>query len=602
MSSRAASSRKRLAPGDTSRAPPSKGFFSRSKATPTPAPPLRIPDKRSATPSKGPSSLTPNGVSASADPYHLNLYANSDATINSESSRAGSFGQASPSGAMLYHSPYNMSRDSEEFVSHQTIRLNGLPRGNGGLEDYGGGLTYIEASYQPPPPMLASYQPPPPSHSVPINDTPDFHRKPTHVILPNDASAEAAPRTHNFVPSALSSPAQSSRSLRRSSPTPTELPTYSLVHETSRFGSNRNGQANYEFPSRDFAPPVSRTGYHQQYDSQVYAAPPPRPQRFTPSPLHIPEFPTPPSTAPLSGEHDFRQPWLRGISAGSPSSSGSSNSERVFSPSVSSIRYPDSTTSGSSDSSGTTSPVPSTAPASASSQSFVFPGSRSIARPKASSKVVNGKVKLGGKSRARDDSDAASPISPPPRSIVNNGETQGNGHATIRLEPSSAVSDGSGGRSPVASVKSTTSSTAPPKQIYPMGRSRAQPSKAPKIKPPKPPSTNGDDDQNKRTKKFMGLLKRKKNAKVETAYDTQSISQSSGSSDASSSRYAASEMLPTPSSTPSAQDYESRETSFAHQQSRERANRVKSRLGEYPLDHYDSVLLDKYVHFRGICV
>ena len=98
----------------------------------------------------------------------------------------------------------------------------------------------------------------------------------------------------------------------------------------------------------------------------------------------------------------------------------------------------------------------------------------------------------------------------------------------------------------------------------------------------------------------MGLLKRKKNVKAETTYDTQSISQSSGSSDASSSRYTASEMLPTPSSTPSAQDYESQETSFAHQQSRERANRVKSRLGEYPLDHYDSVLLDKYVHFHGI--
>lgn len=606
MSSRTAAARKRLAPGDTSRPSPSKGFFSRSKPTPVSSSPLRIPDKRSATPSKGPNTLNFDGNSPSADPYHLNLYANSDATINSESSRAASFGQASPPGAMLYQSPYNMSRDSE--VSHQTIRLNGRSRGNGGPDDYGEGLTYIEASYQPPPPMLGSYQPPPPSHSVPINDTTDFHRKPTHAILPNDDPAQAAPRTHNFsFPSPLSSPAESSRSLRRSSPTPTELPTYSSVHETSRFAaSNRNGQANYEYPSRDPTPPVSRNGYHQRYDSQVaYAVPPPRPHRFTPSPLHIPDFPTPPSTAPLSGEQDFRQPWLRGIGgSSSPSSSGSSNSERNLSPSLSSVRYPDSTTSGSSDSSGTRSPVPNSAPASASAQSFIFPGSRSVARPKPSSKIINGKAKLDSKSRARGDSDAASSTSAPSRPIVNTSEIQGNEHATTYLEPSSAHSDGSGAsRSPVASVKSADSATVPPKGVYPMGRSRAHPSKGPKIKPPKPPSSSiGEGDQNTRSKKFMGLLKRKKNAKTEPSYDTQSISQSSGSSDASGSNYAASEMLPTPSSTPSAQDYQSQETSFAHQQSRERATRVKSRLGEYPLDPYDSVLLDKCVHSHNISV
>ncbi|KJA13673.1 hypothetical protein HYPSUDRAFT_209347 [Hypholoma sublateritium FD-334 SS-4] len=607
MSSRTAAARKRLAPGDTSRPSPSKGFFSRSKPTPVSSSPLRIPDKRSATPSKGPNSLNFDGNSPSADPYHLNLYANSDATINSESSRAASFGQASPPGAMLYQAPYNMSRDSQEFVSHQTIRLNGRSRGNGGPDDYGEGLTYIEASYQPPPPMLGSYQPPPPSHSVPINDTTDFHRKPTHAILPNDLPAQAAPRTHNFsLPSPLSSPAPSSRSLRRSSPTPTELPTYSSVHETSRFASNRNGQASYEFPSRDFAQPASRNGYHPRYDSQIaHAAPPPRPQRFTPSPLHIPDFPSPPSTAPLPGGHDFRQPWLRGTGgSGAPSSSGSSSSERNLSPSLSSIRYPDSTTSGSSDSSGTRSPVPNAAPPSASAQSFVFPGSRSVARPKASSKIVNGKAKLDGKSRARGDSDASNSTSAPARPIVNTNDIQGNGHAIMHPEPSSALSDGSGAsRSPVASVKSTNSSMGPPKAVYPMGRSRAQPSKGPKIKPPKPLSSISEGDQNKRAKKFMGLLKRKKNTKNEPSYDTQSISQSSGSSKASgSSNYAASEMLPTPSSTPSAQDYRSQETSFAHQQSRERATRVKSRLGEYPLDPYDSVLLDNDRHTGELLV
>ncbi|KJA14355.1 hypothetical protein HYPSUDRAFT_208777 [Hypholoma sublateritium FD-334 SS-4] len=211
-----------------------------------------------------------------------------------------------------------MTRQVPLFVG--LLDLEGA-RAHAGLDDCGGGgsVTYIEALYQPPPPMLGSYQPPPPpSRSAPI-DSNTNDRNPAR-------------------PSPLASPAQSARLLQRSSPAPTEPPTYSSVHETPLSVSALGARfAPSSARAHDFPAPSPAAGnqqhqqhqQHQAYDHEdqaydhedqaydqhhqhhqgptpthdprahahTYATPPPEPLR--PALLHIPDAEFPPV-------HDFR--------------------------------------------------------------------------------------------------------------------------------------------------------------------------------------------------------------------------------------------------------------------------------------------------------
>ena len=141
-----------------------------------------------------------------------------------------------PASSQMYPSPPH-----EDFHPRQVIRLEYSPRENGQNNYYGSSAasTYVEASYQPPPPVQASYQPPPSPHilrnnarrglPVPEKAPRAFPAKNTLTTLPLPPSypppvPSPTRAISHFLPSPSTSPPQPASP---SSPTSTELPDYS---------------------------------------------------------------------------------------------------------------------------------------------------------------------------------------------------------------------------------------------------------------------------------------------------------------------------------------------------------------------------------------
>jgi hypothetical protein len=258
-------------------------------------------------------------------------------------------------------------------------------------------------------------------------------------------------------------------------------------------------------------------------------------------------------TGTASPTDNERKPWYLGC--GNGSSAPSSPVRNTFQPPAPSPQTPESTSGSSNSSSGGTSNV--------FARTFVYPGSRSVARPKSLPKI-----KPQSKSQRRKDSIGKSPTSEFPHAIPPLSTAQ----SSARPPNSSTIAlPSSGSANPMnvlpgfpntmyaeTSALSEESGTArarkmsgPSGNIYflPVGGSRAQPkpvqsgSKSPRLG--KFPGSAGSGEGEEKRAGFMSkLLKKKTKATIE---------------------------------------------------SREQAKCTKSRIGSYPLDPYDSVLLDKYV-------
>ncbi|KAH9479830.1 hypothetical protein JR316_0008425 [Psilocybe cubensis] len=660
MSSRAAASRKRITNSEEKEKRPSstKSFFSRSKnkSSASPPSPLNFP------PSVPPAPFSQDGRHGSPQrsPYHSEVElvtpdrhharrnsANADRLRDTSFHIPNSNGVRKMSSATMAVSTRGYpSPPIEEF---QAIRLSPYQSHE---DAYGIGqpkVSYIEASYQPPPPIQASYQPPPPVQSTPVNgqrNLPNLPGKNTAHLssfrYPEPPSYPPSVPTSTITipvspatspgPSSVSHPAPSSRN---HSPTPT-LPTYSSSQLP--YGSSHINRPNLQVSIHNS--PLSsniREEYAQYNDVHAYPSPPPsQSARLGPSPVHIPISLRPESTT--SSIDMERRPWNRGTGSYSPITSPQPQAGMQVFPPQSTLLAPSSrfgppSISGSSDSSGQSSSKKSTG---APPGGFVFPGSRSTARPKVSKKTNSPviKVKSKGKTRSQKGSDgeAHSPLPvpdihslPPPPPLQEQrtsspvSHLSGNTRPVVmtwrddsvfeasssfsddsdqpRLRKSTKGSDTSSNSGKPAPITQTDGS--PTAYVFPGSRSRAHPSKPPiSVRRSRKTSSNTDDGSVAERSKFMGILLKKKKKKYKDAESSIGTSTMSSGSELDtdstrsppSSSYSQSVHQEPP---PPVEDYQE---NLHQDHNMERAARIKSRIGQYPLDPYDSVLLDNDRH------
>ena len=129
-----------------------------------------------------------------------------------------------------------------------------------------------------------------------------------------------------------------------------------------------------------------------------------------------------------------------------------------------------------------------------------------------------------------------------------------------------------------------------PVYVFPVGRSRAQPkvvSNGSKGQRKFSGSAASNENEGKRTG-FMSKLLKKKTKAPKSPDGSNTIPTSSPVEPEPPKEVAA------PANGNNPERYQATQAA-AREESREQAKRVKSRLGNYPLDPYDSVLLDKYV-------
>lgn len=212
-------------------------------------------------------------------------------------------------------------------------------------------------------------------------------------------------------------------------------------------------------------------------------------------------------------------------------------------------------------------------PAPPPSPNFVFPGSRSVARPKASSKI-NLQLKFGSKSRLRSGKDRESTSHSLDVSSQNSQATfeteflqvpvQSN-HPDAFPQENSAVLSVDQKRKIESSVHNVPKETF----VFPTSRSRAQP----KLKPSKPFRSPRDVNQPEGQSRFMGMFK-KKNAKAPNLEPNGIVSESIVHDI-------------------SREGHISSDKNYSFSGHQEQRKRTKLRSGSYPLDPYNSVLLDQ---------
>ncbi|KIM38315.1 hypothetical protein M413DRAFT_12796 [Hebeloma cylindrosporum] len=520
-----------------------------------------------------------------------------------------------PSSSHIYPSPPN-----EDFhPPRQVIRLEYSPHENGQTPYYGvqsSTASYVEASYQPPPPVQASYQPPP-SPQVLRSDARRALPVPGKTARSSSAKVLAAfppppsypppspSATHaisRFLPSPAISPPHSTSPLqppsRSHSPTSTELPDYSSARIP--YSSVQIARPPLQIAINNTSPArPARPEYAQYLETTSYPSPPiSRPPQATSSLLHIPDPPVHhlSSSAPTDNE---RKPWYSGRGNGLSAPSSPARNAFYSKPSP-----------GSSGSSDAQSPTSDGGP-SLLSPNFVFPGSRSVARPKASLKIES-----RSKSQSRKDTAIRSPISDFPHAIpplptglpspttVHSGDSTNPMNVlpgfpdTTYSETSSLFSNESG----IARARkvSGSSGNTSPVYIFPVGRSRAQPKLVPNgSKGQRSGKSSGGagngESEGKRTG-FMGMLRKKKKSKVPKLIDGSSTNSSGSSVESESTKETIA-----PANVTKPENYQVMQATM-HEESREQAKRAKSRIGSYPLDPYDSVLLDNDRHTGELLV
>ena len=606
-----------------------KGLFSRSKSTQAHRPsidstPLHSsqaspsnntqPITRSITnrdPRTLSQSLTTLDLSASYVPMERsrNAYTPQPNLPSEKSMVSGT--QLNPSSLDAYPSPSH-----EGFAPPgQVIRLECSPRENGQIyhNDFQQSAApyLIEASYQPPPPIHATYQPPPPQTNR--NNAPrplPIPGKGARALPALDAhppsypppAPQPAPPTHTisrFLPSPPTSPpnsTSSSQSFYRShSPASTELPDYSSGRVSYSPVPSRRRPLQIPINSTS-SPSVDRPEYDQHSKTTFYQSPSTaQPPRGASPSVRVPDSPIHYTNISVSTDNGSN---LGHSGRGNRSSVASSPRRNGFHLPASFLAP-----SGSSDSSGGKSSISSGVP-NVSSTPFVFPGSRSVARPKALPKIKAPRKPWRwrdsiGKSPLSEAPHFVPPVvtapSPPtlPNPSMSTIASAGSSNPKDGLpkfpdmtyyETSSVFSDES------RQTSTTSSNNASRVYIYPVGRSRAQPKLVPRgskgqLVRKLSGAVSGGETEGKRTG-FMGMLLKKKT----NAPKSVDGSMSTGSSVKSEPTKGAI----TPANGTKPESYRVMQTT-THEESREQAKRTKSRIGSYPLDPYDSVLLDKYV-------
>ena len=611
MSSRAAL--KRLVP--EKRSSLAKGFFSRSKtSTTSPQPELvRLSQPSSLllpkvnSPPKTAVIPVLNLFYSPLDPASQYFSLNNEAGVMMEQVVSGPpVGEAR---ALSYpppsHEDYFMSHISQSnlgtalghAVPSYQIRVEGPT---------GAGAAFIEASYQPPP--RANRQRQPSTTSIPF-DLPNFEALaafPSPPAYPPPVPSPPRP-PYLGLPSPTNSP-QPSASFHHAShgsPTPTDHPKY-LTPPGSQI-TPQISQPPLQLTIQNSALTSSIRAEHQQYLTPPYPSPPSEadsPHRLPPVQT-LRESPSNErlSTAAVDGE---KKPWYRQLSSSPPS--------RAVSPSRTSPRFrpPESIASESSGSSGRKTPSavePPTTPA------FVFPGSRSVARPKVSNKSGTPLIKIKGraKSRKRKDSDVSnnSPthstfpetittsiiLPSAPTSNLNNHsipvqhvDVAGSFVSQPDPETASAFSDNSSTPSSRQRKNTTVNVSSGPTNgafVYPNSRSRGAPRRPPiKVKSLTQKHSAGNfadsvDDGGERIR-FMGILIKKKKEKDLDSSGSRAHSSDSDFSGENNALYGGTTSID-----------DDVKNGMRYEEIREQARRIKSRIGSYPLDPYDSVLLDK---------
>ena len=420
-----------------------------------------------------------------------------------------------------------------------------------------------------------------------------------------------SPGVHSLNPI---SPATGSFLYGPNSPTPPEYPPASMNKHSDHLAasyvqrspsirrSNRHSLAPSDLPeyrstySSDSHIPVPITNKPTRRDNQYPRYQPPFTSRSGPPSPHAQLAAL--SIPPLRNES--RLPYAYLPSAPNSLNHSSSGSNRSSNRS-SHERYMDSASlSGYSGYSGLSSSSPSTPtsngtwqpPAPPPSPNFFFPGSRSVARPRVTSKITISQLKKRrSKSRlraARSQTSLISPISPSvdhtafetsPVSPVVQTPIQSS-HPDIRSDESAFVHSDDYKRKVPPSVPK-----APPENfVFPTARSRAQPkisSKPRSSKSSSYPSKSKDDNSGR--SRIIGALFKKKN-KGKTPNITPISNRYTKLSDPVVSP------VEHPTHPGKRISEESSQESTVHQ---ERTRKLKSRTRSYPLDPYDSVLLDK---------
>ncbi|PPQ65693.1 hypothetical protein CVT24_012110 [Panaeolus cyanescens] len=589
MSSRTAAGRRRLISTEDSRPPlsASKGLFFKSKSSQSPAasypsPPLQ----NSNLPPTKPRNADSSARHKQQPHYNEDIHAQQHLATRTETYPSHHHG----SGDSAYQSPLDQQQPNFESS----------------------GAKYIEASYQPPPPQFlnggrsnvvklsqeANIQ----SRVVAFAGPPRFPppTPPSRPAAFSQRSANYGASDHLFQPSSITLPTSSGWE------TPSHL----------------TEQSTYSGPPIPYATPQLRpylqvttsSPSHPNREVSIYPSPPLTHARLSPSPLHALESPT----VEMHSSHPDLRSWYQTAHDNmSTSSVPSFSSTSSMGPRYQNARRMAPTESIYSDSSGSSArSTPTGQNPEASATAFVFPGSRSTARPKVSKKTGSPKIKMAHRSKSRTKN--PSPLGEVAPSLQSSSSVHSSdmsvgsprkGRAPAGSRVSSTGSDSAGNHSGGRSVtnegsqagSSRSTPSEPPAFVFPSSRSRAQPSKALKSVEKKQKRELAENSGNKerageKKKKFLGLLKKKSKQPMPS-----SPSIASGQDDRQSSSgvsYSLDETtthVPSPTTSDHQQQYEESQV-VLQMESRERARRMKSRIGSYPLDPYDSVLLDNDRH------
>ena len=581
MSSRAAAGRKRLQPlqdpPPTSYKTPAKGLFSRAKRT-VPSSPSKSQEVTASQTSAGSSSWP----YPQSDPFHSENTRDYPSREFSVPRKRGDSAAplASPRHDVRYRRPATSPGNglSEKAISSQFP----FPPSN----DFG----LLEATYQPPPPSKNSRVSAARAHSRPLqiqpagpvpiysNDSPTLSE--VHLESPSNSS----------IPQSL---------LLQPSPPFTELPAYAPISPNIPLGRptlqiDATNLYSTNMRSDNGSP---ATGWGSD-PSLLFPSPPSSNPRYSPSRSRL-ESPSLPSL--LISQDDRNSDQQLSNSGGAPSLHTFGQSRRAnASDSAISTRSGDSSKS-------PVSFVESPKTSKTSSPTFIFPVSRSLARPKSTPKLNGQKANIR---HFRRDSfgQTLSPISPtssqsptnnyPPRTQrVSMSSSSSQSVISSRMESSSlgsfSQSDNVRGQlSPTPAV--VPESPAP--FFYPSARTRAHPGMrpAPKFKF-KTQTRKRTDDADHRSR-FMGIPFKKKSKPVTPTspltFEPLSVSAYSPSEGHTITEDRSSLGTRSQDSQPEEYIVVQNQASDLEQKA-ERDRRIKSRIGNYPLDPYDSVLLDK---------
>jgi hypothetical protein len=412
-----------------------------------------------------------------------------------------------------------------------------------------------------PPPPSPRYSPPNPVSPA----TESISYVPDLPILPKYPPSSLTKHFDHLAPSAFPhsphsphSPSYVRRSNRHSL-TPSELPEYRSIYSSHMDGHSPAADSTWRDDDDQYRS-------HQHPSASTSKSSPPGQQLAALS---------------IKTENRLLSPYSPGaqnsINHSSTGSSGSSHERPRDSASLSSY-------------SGLSSPSPSTPtsngtwlpPAPPPSPNFFFPGSRSVARPRVSSKITNSEFKKRrSQSKLRTGRSQISPTSSVSPSFevspVSPIVPMPNHSGTWPDEGASVLSD---------DHKRNLVPKAPPEIfVFPTARSRAQPKISSRPRSSKSSTSSKSRDDNQGRSRFIEtLFKRKSKAKKPNITPMTNMSTMVSNLVASPVESTASKGARISTEL----NHES--TSTGHP---ERTRSMKSKRGSYPLDPYNSVLLDK---------